>query len=354
MTAGRLRVAYLADLNPYARTLIRLNALRDGGAEVWDIGTAPPGDIGLGYHRHAWWDRVMLKLSVHRDLTQAGPRLLALARTQPLDVIWIDKGLTISACVLEQAKALSGAKVVAFSEDDMALRHNRSRKWLGALKFCDLVVTTKIANVEGRELEALGAPRVLYVVQTYDPKQHFPLALSDRERTEWEADVAFVGSYEFDRAHSLLALAEAGVSVRVWGNGWAGKVLHPNLQVEGRPAVNAGEKLDYSKALTSSKIVLGFLRKLNRDQHTSRSLEIPACGSMLLAERTPVHQALFNEGVEAEFFGSDEELIAKARYYLEHEDKRATLARAGHDRCVRDYSSARQMDLILKALGTHL
>jgi spore maturation protein CgeB len=80
-------------------------------------------------------------------------------------------------------------------------------------------------------------------------------------------------------------------------------------------------------------------------------MEIPACGSMLLAERTPVHQALFQEGVEAEFFDNDAELAEKARFYLENEDKRRMIADAGHLRCIRDYSSARQMSVILKELG---
>jgi len=44
-------------------------------------------------------------------------------------------------------------------------------------------------------------------------------------------------------------------------------------------------------------------------------------------------------------------LVGKARYYLEHEDKRRKVARAGHERCIRDYSSAKQMSLILQDLG---
>jgi spore maturation protein CgeB len=200
-------------------------------------------------------------------------------------------------------------------------------------------------------LEALGAGRVLYVTQAFDPHQHFPVPLSGDDQAAYGADLSFIGWFEEARARSVMALAHAGLKVRVWGPGWAGKLSHPNIALEGRWVVNTDTALDYSKALTASKIGLGFLRKLNRDQHTSRSLEIPACGSMLLAERTPVHQAMFREGVEAEFFASDEELTAKARYYLENEDSRRAVAQAGYERCVRDYSSAQQMSLILKDLG---
>jgi hypothetical protein len=346
-----LRVAYVADLNPYARTLIRLNALREEGCQVWEITSVARGDDALGYRQPFLWERVLLKLGFHLDFIGAGRRLLALAQAQPLDVIWIDKGLTISRAVLARAKAIAGAKAVAFAEDDMALAHNQSRRWLGALKAYDLVVTTKTKNIEGRELEALGAKAVLYTPQTYDPAKHYPTPMTEAERKAWASEVAFVGTFEKERAKSLLALAEAGFEVRVWGSEWAGKMSHSNLRVEGRAVVNTHEKLDYSKALTGAKISLGFLRKLNRDQHTSRSLEIPACGSLLLAERTPTHQALFAEGVEADFFENDAEMISKVGYYLNNEAKRLEVAAAGRARCVKDHAPLGQIRAILRRLG---
>lgn len=346
-----MRVAYLADLNSYARSLIRLKALRERGHQVWPLATVPQGSSVLGYTRLPLWERVLRKLRVYLDSTGASRALLALARDSRLDLIWVDKGVTISKTTLARAKAASGALAVSFSEDDMALTHSNSPRWIAALPEYDLVVTTKVANIEHKDLEGLGARRVFYVNQSYDPAQHFPAPMSPEEHEAFGADISFVGSYEKERAGSLLSMAQAGLPVRIWGNGWAGKLSHPNLVIEGRAALNTDKALDYSKVLTASKISLGFLRRLSRDQHTSRSLEIPACGSMLLAERTPVHQALFEEGVEAEFFDSDEELIAKARYYLENEEKRLKIAQAGHERCIRDYSSARQMSLILQALG---
>ena len=39
---------------------------------------------------------------------------------------------------------------------------------------------------------------------------------------------------------------------------------------------------DYARAVTGAKIGLGLLRGVCPDQHTTRTFEIPACGSMLL------------------------------------------------------------------------
>ena len=117
----------------------------------------------------------------------------------------------------------------------------------------------------------------------------------------------------------MLFLAKNNIKVRVWGNNWQKyQNKHPNLLVESRPVIND----DFIRVINATRINLNFLRRANRDKHTSRSLEIPACQGFMLAERTDEHLQLFEEGKEAEFFDSQEELLSKIQSYLKNDNKR--------------------------------
>jgi hypothetical protein len=89
---------------------------------------------------------------------------------------------------------------------------------------------------------------------------------------------------------------------------------------------------EYNKAIAGAKVALCFLSKLNRDTYTRRCFEIPATGTMMLAERTEDLATLFREGEEAVFFGSAQELQEKLAHYIGDDDARARIAAAGHRR----------------------
>jgi spore maturation protein CgeB len=64
-------------------------------------------------------------------------------------------------------------------------------------------------------------------------------------------------------------------------------------------------------------------------------MEIPACGGVLVAERTSEHLELFEEGCEAMFFGSMSELTEVIARLAESETLRNTIAAAGRARVLR-------------------
>ncbi len=293
--------------------------------------------------------RVANRLRPHPDLYQANRRLLSLARERAFDLVWIDKGLQIRPeTVVRLRELLPGAAFVTYSPDDMTNPANQSEKWLGAVGYYDLHVTTKSHNVA--PLRSMGARSVLYVDNAYDPQLHRPMRLSEQERARFASEVGFVGIFQPDREERVRHLAESGIRTTVWGPGWAHLAdVHPNLRVTGEFL----DDEDYARCLSATDINLGFLRKDMKDQQTTRSTEIPACGAFLLAERTADHQRLFDEGREAEFFGDDRELAEKCAYYLAHPDERRRIAAAGRERCVTGgYSNQGRIAQILEHVGS--
>jgi hypothetical protein len=162
--------------------------------------------------------------------------------------------------------------------------------------------------------------------------------------------VGFLGGFEQERYETVLGLAKAGIQVTVRGPSWERYAHHSHPDLNIRPGWVGGD--DYARSICATKINLCFLRKIVGDLHTARSIEIPACRAFMLAERTSEHLVLFEEGKEAEFFGSEGELLAKVRYYLEHDEERLRIAVNGYERCVRSgYSYAERLEQVLDCIS---
>ncbi|MFT5485947.1 MAG: spore maturation protein CgeB [Paracoccaceae bacterium] len=347
-----LRILLIADLNAYSKGLGRARALHDMDVQTTDLSHTASGGADGGFASISTLDRILWKLGIQKDATDINRRLIDAAKELVPDIVWIEKGNMIRPSTLRALRRIvPEATLVSYSEDDMFLAHNRTRAYLKGLPHYDCVFTTKAPNVDVAELPALGARRVIAVDKAYDPHVHYPIEVSESDVVRYGADVGFVGSYEEARARSLAYLAKNGITVRVWGNGWEACSDRPaGLNIEGRAVVNTERELGYTKALCATRINLGFLRKLNRDTQTDRTVELPACGAFMLAERSDDHRRLFKEGQEAAFFGTDEEMLEKVRYYLAHDQERAAIAGAARQRCLDSgYSETERMRRMISA-----
>jgi spore maturation protein CgeB len=323
-------------------SLHRVRALESLGADVDVVDTAADEVAGLGRLRYRVQNRLFLRgwRVPLPDVTRTAERIIEAARRRHWDIIWLEKALAVGPGVVRELRNVCPrARIIGFSPDDMCLRHNQSQQFLQALPGYDWFITTKADTVP--ELAALGCTRVVAVGNGFDPEAFRPMTISSSDVERLGGDIGFVGTYERERAALVLRLAEAGLGVRVWGDGWRALTSHPaKLRIENEPL----DFVDYAKACSAFKINLGFLRKLNRDQQTTRSVEIPACGGFMLAERTGEHLALFDEGTEAEFFAGADELIEKSLRFLADDAARAAIARRGHERCVSSgYSNAARL-----------
>jgi spore maturation protein CgeB len=344
-----LSILYVGEMTKGSTGWQRFRALEQLGHKVRPIDTAaPPRNSSrvLSVCSRINGKLFNMRLPHFRiiDLAGVNEAILNHVRSAPVDLLWLGKALAVRARTLREVKNIRpSCLILGYSPDDMAARHNQSDDFLEGLPLYDFYFTTKTYGVA--ELRALGCPRAHFVPNAYDPDTHRPIPVTADEKRALGGEVGFVGTFEAERGRSIRFLAARGMPVRIYGNGWKLQPVNGSPRVEGKAVYGQ----DYAKVLCAFDINLCFLRRLNRDRQTQRSVEIPACGAFMLAERSDEHVTLFEEGVEAEFFSSDEELLDKARYYLAHPEQRKRIAEAGRRRCLRDgYSYHDRLKWILR------
>jgi spore maturation protein CgeB len=325
-----MKILFIAEAVPGSRSLQRLQALRDLGHEVVFVPTTPEGHSCEQAPSLAY--RISYRLRLPFDLAGINAALCTLDARE-FDVALFDNAKTVRKATLHALKrANPRLALVWFSEDDIFNPRHRTHWLAAAIPLFDLWVTTKSHNAQPEELPRLGARRILFVDNSYDPSLHHPIDLDSEARARFGADISFVGTYEAPRGESLLALARAGLNLRVWGNGWNGMAnANGRLVIESRPVYGS----DYSRVLCSSKINLCFLRHFNRDRQTTRSIEIPACGAFMVHEHSAEMTALLRPETEAAYFRDDGDLLNQCRRWLADDHGRAKVAAAGRQR-VRD------------------
>jgi spore maturation protein CgeB len=266
------------------------------------------------------------------DLFGENRRLLDLVQTQRPDAVLIYNSRSLLPGTIETVKRL-GAVIGYFDTDDAVAHHNLTPEVVAAFPLWDVFFTQKTFNLV--DLPPRGVRKVVLSTNIFDPELHRPMSPEEVGPEFERYDLVFVGTFEKDRAESLLVLAEAGFSILVHGaaagrlsGGWA------RLEKAGITVRPAALGRDYARAIHRGKVALGFLRKLHRDQVTHRSIELTAMGRAMLAEKTPDHDAHFVDGIEYVGFTDEADMIAKAWMLLDDAGMRKSIGLAARARCL--------------------
>jgi spore maturation protein CgeB len=268
--------------------------------------------------------------------------LRAHARAGDYDVVFVEKGVWVWPSTLRRLKTAARQGLAVHYTPDAQFLENRSRHFRRGLPLYDLAVTTK--PFEREAYRAAGARAVRLIHQGHGSRLH-PVPMADIP-AHLRSEVCFIGHCQPHYAALLRHLAER-VPLKIWGPNWTAYAAR-NDWARGVVQGDACYGAEYACALSGAKIAIGLLSKRIPETTTTRSFEIPACGTLLLAERTEDHRALFEEGHEAEFFDSAEECAQKAADLLQNEGARSRMAAAGLARCRESgYSSAEQFGTIM-------
>jgi len=319
-----MKILMVGQFSEYGYTLAHLRAFREMGHDVEAVSIYQEG-IGLS-SKGSLLDRILWKLGYVRDKAGVNQKLLSLVSNTVPDILWMEKPLNLRSATFRQLRILHpGAISVFFSHDNMQKPHNRSISLSKSFRYYHIAFIIK--GYSEQHIRKLGTPIVESVNREYDADIFIPR----KQEMQYLHDVVFVGSYERERAERIDFIANNGIRIEVWGDGWLRwKNIHrTKALIHGKGVYG----LELSNLWHSSRIVLSFLRRMNNDVTTGRTFEVPATGSFLLAERSISQQNIFMEGKEAEYFGDNIELLKKIIYYLDNNEEREHIAVAGMKKC---------------------
>lgn len=315
-----LNILYLAIGDSNSTSLMKARALERLGhrVSVLNLQDCLPRNI---------WLRRLNNWTGYADCQAATAKFVAGRLGQrKYDVAWVDGGQMVGPKVVAVLRQYARHLVNYNHDDPTGTRDGRAwGSFKRAVPHYDLLVTVR-PETEG-ELKALGARRVLRVWRSYDEVDHRPRAIAPADRARWGSEVVFVGSWMPERGPFVAELVRRGLPLAIYGDFWPKAAEWTELKAVWRGPAVYGD--DYAKAIQCSKIALGLLSKENRDNHTTRTAEIPALGGLLCAERTDEHTQLFVEGKEALFWRDAVECVRVCNEILANEVQRQMIARQG-------------------------
>jgi 2-polyprenyl-3-methyl-5-hydroxy-6-metoxy-1,4-benzoquinol methylase len=198
----------------------------------------------------------------------------------------------------------------------------------------------------------LGAKSVEYFLPA------FPAFLADTvENVSPEWDVVFSGQWttEHQKRNQLIeAIAKASLEKKDFSVGFFIAAQNPDELPAAVAMNNRGAKwgLEMHRALKSGRIVVNAAIDMAQGEGPNmRIFEATGSGAFLLTERYQNLDQFFEPEVEVATFTTEQELIEKIYYYLEHPEERAAIARRGQERCLSDHSMqnrARKFDAIIQ------
>ena len=322
-----LRILYVGPA--FGTSLHRMRALQRLGCDVKQI---DPSD---------WlpWRRGSSKL-LHETGASFFDRLTAsaLARwlgREQFGLAFVNGGELIGPCGVKVLRS-HAERVVNYCNDNAFTPYTK-RKWRlyeKALPCYDLVVVTHAAAVA--PARAAGADEVIRVFFAADEIAHAQRALTlTLSPLDHASEVAFIGTWMPERGPFMAELVERGVPLSIWGDRWQKAPEWRSLRASWRgPGVYRDD--EYAAAVSGGKVCVGLVSNVTGDLHTTRSIEIPSLGSLLCGQRTAEHQLMYEDGKEAVFWDDAKECAEQCAMLLADDELRRTIARAGHERCLRN------------------
>ena len=218
-----------------------------------------------------------------------------------------------------------GINKINFLTDDPWNQVHSSNWFFMALPMYDIVMSPRKSNIG--DLKKIGIKNIYWLPFAYDVSDH--KINSVQPQNYFKYDVMFVGGADNDRIPIIYDLIYHGIEPSLFGSYWD-RIPKLNRFSKG---IASPEFL--KQTCQNSKISICLVRRANRDGHVMRSYEAAASAACMLVEDTMEHREIFGEDGECVvFFNSNEQMILRARWLLDHPEERVRLRHAVYRRIV--------------------
>jgi spore maturation protein CgeB len=257
---------------------------------------------------------------------------------KPIDLIWVDKAVFLTEETTLNLRKITN-KLVHFTPDP-AFTFHKSKLFEESLPHYDYAITTKSFEIDFYS-KYLPKNNVIYVTQGYDENLHKAKCSFEKK----EKGVLFIGHCEESRKEIVKKLIDSQIEVSVAGINWK-RFVRKNKNSYLSYIGNGIYGQDYADKISSHQFSWGALSKWIPELHTTRTFEIPACGTALITEYNQETKQFFKED-EVIFYSSVEDMIEKIRYYQNHSNQLFELTQKGMKRVQND---GRDYESILKRI----
>jgi len=181
-----------------------------------------------------------------------------------------------------------------------------------------------------------------------------PKVLSCLKRDGRVFDVTFIGSLfgvHSSRIELLQSLCSRFGQMRIWGP----DVRHlPAGSPIRRCYVRQAWGEEMYQILHASKVTLNHHGDVAPYANNMRLFEATGVGALLVTDwKVNLHE-MFEPGKEVVAYRSPEECVELVQYYLEHDEEREAIARAGQDRTLREHTYYHRMQELVEIVDRYL
>lgn len=256
------------------------------------------------------------------------------------NVTLIIKGLGIKPETIDEIRKNCDTKIIGWIFD-VTLGGTLVKDcadYVSLLKKFDKFYT--IDNDAITELKELGV-NAYWLTEGCYSMMHKEQILNSVQKRKYGADVVFIGSLgsiHTNREKILTRLIEEGINVKVYGEVYYTADNEPSWLHGIHTGLSVINEM-HSTVVNSSKIVLGIDGWPDRSKSWSARLQRTLCaGGFYLTTHTKDIEQHFVPGKHLDTYKTDDEMVEKMLYWLQHDKEREEIAKAGQNLVLEKYN----------------